>query len=162
MTKRDVKIVQINKISIHTTRVGGDGNYIVYHNNGEIISIHTTRVGGDQQKSTFNTEKIISIHTTRVGGDHNPIIPNTGGGNFNPHHPCGWWPATELLNHTLQTAFQSTPPVWVVTFPNGPILPSCLHISIHTTRVGGDTHLFNPLFYSYLFQSTPPVWVVTK
>ena len=68
VTKRDVKIVQINKISIHTTRVGGDGNYIVYHNNGEIIS----------------------IHTTRVGGDHNPIIPNTGGGNFNPHHPCGW------------------------------------------------------------------------
>ena len=125
------------------------------------ISIHTTRVGGD----AISTDKLlilnsISIHTTRVGGD-----------------------STSFVLTCLFFSFQSTPPVWVVTF----IFTACNAtnncISIHTTRVGGDTETererkkynnFNPhhpcgwwhqsskrLLPPLLFQSTPPVWVVT-
>ena len=34
--------------------------------------------------------------------------------NFNPHHPCGWWQYCKILCHKVKL-FQSTPPVWVVT-----------------------------------------------
>ena len=34
-------------------------------------------------------------------------------------------------------------------------------ISIHTTRVGGDTIILYEIDLGRLFQSTPPVWVVT-
>ena len=39
----------------------------------------------------------ISIHTTRVGGDIKFIISFFSCGDFNPHHPCGWWPLTHHI-----------------------------------------------------------------
>ena len=35
-------------------------------------------------------------------------------------------------------------------------------ISIHTTRVGGDTYGADEKTGNWQFQSTPPVWVVTQ
>ena len=78
------------------------------------ISIHTTHVGGDH--STQFTEPIIfiSIHTTHVGGD-----------------------ALYMYLAIPQVLFQSTPPMWVVTYFAHRGQPPC-RISIHTTHVGGD------------------------
>ena len=56
------------------------------------ISIHTTRVGGDCYGGFEAKRLIISIHTTRVGGDR-----------------------TKWVTMTVDSEFQSTPPVWVVT-----------------------------------------------
>ena len=57
------------------------------------ISIHTTRVGGDGVYDDTYDLGWISIHTTRVGGDKSNSY-NVMGDNI----------------------FQSTPPVWVVTY----------------------------------------------
>ena len=57
-----------DRISIHTTRVGGDdANKLAVA--GYTISIHTTRVGGDWEFLDNGLKLTISIHTTRVGGD---------------------------------------------------------------------------------------------
>ena len=89
----------------------------------------------EQQKSTFNSDfnphhpcgwwPLMSLDFLR-------ILPN-----FNPHHPCGWW-LVQSLQLPHRHAFQSTPPVWVVT-----------------------DSLVGMLWYRQ-FQSTPPVWVVTS
>ena len=129
----------------------------------------------------------------------------TVGSNFNPLHPCGRRLDAVYLR-LAKIGFQSTPPVWAetslllsVSFANRNFNP--LHpcgrrrrnadtnfqypfISIHSTRVGGDsfrsrptrapTH-FNPLHpcgrrrclasgqisLHSGFQSTPPVWAET-
>ena len=125
------------------------------------ISIHTTRVGGD----IYNVDNIleefrISIHTTRVGGDSIRSTDFSTFWNFNPHHPCGWWLNLESFKD-WKTLFQSTPPVWVVTIFRFWCCSSYT-ISIHTTRVGGDPKCLNKGFIYKLFQSTPPVWVVTS
>ena len=135
------------------------------------ISIHTTRVGGDSGNVIMVNKVMISIHTTRVGGDF--FLSHTSDliKYFNPHHPCGWWlyhlfqgitKATISIHttrvggdsiHTHCTClffkFQSTPPVWVVTSTGDKYLDS-YHISIHTTRVGGDRYgcdTERPIFY---------------
>ena len=59
---------KVSKISIHSTRVGGDlcwvdGDRFYY------ISIHSTRVGGDGSGHSKASFCFISIHSTRVGGD---------------------------------------------------------------------------------------------
>ena len=128
----------IIKISIHTTRVGGDDILKNIYYGEEVISIHTTRVGGDvinvyadRAISDFNPHHpcgwwhysiyhrdptlFISIHTTRVGGDWTAKIKARFYCNFNPHHPCGWWPTNSLTTRIIFGKFQSTPPVWVVT-----------------------------------------------
>ena len=102
------------------------------------ISIHTTRVGGD----IYNVDNIleefrISIHTTRVGGDSIRSTDFSTFWNFNPHHPCGWWLNLESFKD-WKTLFQSTPPVWVVTSSLTSLPVWWSIISIHTTRVGGD------------------------
>ena len=57
------------KISIHTTRVGGDW-VLTTQPRKQKISIHTTSVGGDAfYQLPTDTPILISIHTTRVGGD---------------------------------------------------------------------------------------------
>ena len=66
------KLGKVNycNISIHTTRVGGDGRPRYWRRKSIDISIHTTRVGGDGWDGYELTVDIkISIHTTRVGGD---------------------------------------------------------------------------------------------
>ena len=114
MTYEAYRVFPITRISIHTTRVGGDGVYDDTYDLGW-ISIHTTRVGGDKSNSynvmgdnifqstppcgwwhilfyIFCTFHRISIHTTRVGGDFSTSISTTSLPlYFNPHHPCGWW-----------------------------------------------------------------------
>ena len=78
-------------ISIHTTRVGGDMHKKEQWQNITLISIHTTRVGGDALKDIPKAKTlIISIHTTRVGGDLFLLLSIFCFYNFNPHHPCGW------------------------------------------------------------------------
>ena len=72
-----------------------------------------------------------------MGGDSRFFRQHTDRQYFNPHHPCGWW---------LKYIF---------------VLISCITISIHTTRVGGDEYDNGKEPKSYKFQSTPPVWVVT-
>ena len=57
------------------------------------ISIHTTRVGGDMLTYLSLPQSVISIHTTRVGGDR----------------------FAGILSFVTEK-FQSTPPVWVVTY----------------------------------------------
>ena len=87
--------------------------------------------------SFYNITQDISIHTTRVGGDAVIIKRNADGSfDFNPHHPCGWWPYPFSNRKTL-SVFQSTPPVWVVTYVRVWWVEE-YKISIHTTRVGGD------------------------
>ena len=85
----------LEKISIHTTRVGGDVMGINNSTTQIKISIHTTRVGGDTQKMPEGMSYKISIHTTRVGGD-----------------------CFMLMMMIENMLFQSTPPVWVVTNNN--------------------------------------------
>ena len=61
----------------------------------------------------------------------------------------------------MNIEFQSTPPVWVVTFVMFDVIATGKLISIHTTRVGGDIEVSAEKESPYKFQSTPPVWVVT-
>ena len=117
-------------------------------------------MGGDQLHNWQAKKAAISIHTTRVGGDFTLFFKTDAWCYFNPHHPCGWW----LFHHItafVTNKFQSTPPVWVVTLIMI-LLKSILTISIHTTRVGGDTKGVRTAEYKIKFQSTPPVWVVTS
>ena len=124
-------------ISIHTTRVGGDFlpfsclfltiYFNPHHPCGwwlkprtaddvtEAISIHTTRVGGDRHHKLHRQHCCISIHTTRVGGDWMDCLSRFRLWDFNPHHPCGWWP---FSGYSISICWS--------------------YISIHTTRVGGD------------------------
>ena len=83
---------------------------------GYTISIHTTHVGGDTQ--------LAAGLTARVGFQSTPpvwvvtvcfCINRSYTDNFNPHHPCGWW--QKIMNAEIHYT----------------------NISIHTTRVGGDT-----------------------
>ena len=146
------------------------------------ISIHTTRVGGDKKKLLAVPQARISIHTTRVGGDlinclnmfycvdFNPHHPCgwwlsdfanlRTQKNFNPHHPCGWWPIFRLEDGCNLSNFNPHHPCgWWHT---DKMMMSSLHfISIHTTRVGGDSGMRSSWLTEKLFQSTPPVWVVT-
>ena len=95
------------------------------------------------------------------------------------------WVVTGSVNYYKdELLFQSTPPVWVVTSTINDmyhelcisihttrvggdsrdiVLSPCIYkISIHTTRVGGDRVISVSLYLINQFQSTPPVWVVTK
>ena len=103
--------------------------------------------------------------------------------NFNPHHPCGWW----LFSHKFllfNNLFQSTPPLWVVTFPTIDRCVFRFNFNPHhpcgwwLDFISSDFLIlsnFNPhhpcgwwhytLLLPYIvwkFQSTPPLWVVTK
>ena len=125
-------------ISIHTTRVGGDVKHHQRIHDFQ-ISIHTTRVGGDplNMDSKLKT-KGISIHTTRVGGDLSWLFLVLFEAEFQSTPPV--WVVTGCTPKDIQRwfKFQSTPPVWVVTITIY-ITITCFFISIHTTRVGGDS-----------------------
>ena len=58
--------------------------------------------------SSFQSTLSLRIETKR------PRFAPSSGGNFNPHHPCGW--RLLLYNHAMRwLRFQSTPPLWVET-----------------------------------------------
>ena len=79
--------------------------------------------------------------------------------DFNPHHPCGWW-RYKASNATDTARFQSTPPVWVVTWWVGHISRCFLYFNPHHP-CGWWPLSTVELRVLYRFQSTPPVWVVT-
>ena len=79
---------------------------------------------------------------------------------FNPHHPCGWWPkVNKVVFDSLLISIHTTR-VGGDTF-HRKVLELDLTISIHTTRVGGDIATICNQSVWGVFQSTPPVWVVT-
>ena len=53
------------------------------------ISIHTPRVGGDITLYILCYNIMISIHTPRVGGDDKVATFRIYYKDFNPHPPCG-------------------------------------------------------------------------
>ena len=79
--------------------------------------------------------------------------------DFNPHPPCGGWPADLTpLNaffiisiHTLRVEGDSSKRR----------VANKLNISIHTLRVEGDCLIFFYYGFQWQFQSTPSVWRVT-
>ena len=136
-TEAGAALSAVRLVSIHATRVGGDGD----------LDEHIAHVGR------------VSIHATRVGGDYlcrsGPIRTRC----FYPRHPCGWRQEHPLLDR-ISFVFLSTPPVWVATqgstaanafaagfYPRHPCgwrpgghpggRPGG-QVSIHATRVGGD------------------------
>ena len=132
--------------------------------------------------TTKHWRSAISIHTTRVGGDENSCTVRNVYWYFNPHHPCGWWPIYEDLQEKYNL-FQSTPPVWVVTFSTDNNIQFWKNFNPHhpcgwwhliVSATSEAKHNFNPHHPcgwwqveflknrgSDKFQSTPPVWVVT-
>ena len=154
-------VLTITRISIHTTRVGGDVIVFVFCKFKSNISIHTTRVGGDDEMTEKQVVHFnISIHTTRVGGDGRSGQTSTPtpleisihttrvGGDIKRHR---LFYKFLISIHTTRVGgdyssahhkrgidgFQSTPPVWVVTDKQSQKM-RVSSISIHTTRVGGD------------------------
>ena len=136
-------------ISIHTTRVGGDCVLFKHMCKFVWISIHTTRVGGDSMLHIPNVTLLISIHTTRVGGDYAWCVDNYTESNFNPHHPCGWWHSFISNHFQFFLYFNPHHPCGWWQFHHETYINSD-YISIHTTRVGGDSVCFDksrPLTY---------------
>ena len=78
------------------------------------ISIHIPRVGDDGDPMERRDEMAISIHIPRVGDD------------------LAIW-----LRHNRRGEFQSTSPVWGMTYPCAKCEQTC-NISIHIPRVGDD------------------------
>ena len=127
------------KISIHTTRVGGDPDSFTtvnplldfnpHHPCGWWLPV-VTRLPCSLQFQSTPPVWVVTLDNLEY-----VVLPSY----FNPHHPCGWW-RIDSPNGSNSDIFQSTPPVWVVTGDG--VFHSCINlISIHTTRVGGD--LFN-------------------
>ena len=79
---------------------------------------------------------------------------------FYPRHPCGWR-RTESDTEDADVEFLSTPPVWVATFRKHQQRKT-IAVSIHATRVGGDSLIVNEARSILEFLSTPPVWVATE
>ena len=79
--------------------------------------------------------------------------------NFNPHHPCGWWHTTIILK-TILIQFQSTPPVWVVTYRMAFDKNGFPNFNPHHPCGWWPSKVLS-LKSLGQFQSTPPVWVVT-
>ena len=110
---------------------------------------------------------------------YDPSIP---GGQFQSTPPV-WAETLAPMQRWFAFQFQSTPPVWAETCRASVMMSFCHSISIHSTRVGGDSPRteqdalfldFNPLhpcgrrrgsrslgLRSPRFQSTPPVWAET-
>ena len=100
------------------------------------ISIHTTRVGGDFFAISLYKFISISIHTTRVGGDNTTTVKDYDGAKFQSTPPV--WVVTKfsyqfssfnrISIHTTRVGGD-----YSIIIGGGEGL-----ISIHTTRVGGD------------------------
>ena len=152
-----------------------------HHTHLVVVSVRTSHVGGNKVKTHLRIQYDISIHASRVGGDQqrwkryvplphfNPRLPGgrrqseiihlTDYSYFNPRLPGG-----RRLIHTA-TAF--------VTFSisihasrvggdtRSPRRRNRSRISIHASRVGGDSMPIPPRATRKSFQSTPPGWEAT-
>ena len=153
-------VSHLHTISIHTTRVGGDWG-VVAKVDKWIISIHTTHVGGDRPEQNFKSIVIISIHTTHVGGDEDDT-DNEGSSlpNFNPHHPCGWWPDKDVAVKDYIADFNPHHPCgWWLIIPYGNKFTSTNFNPHHPCGWWLKRYMESEV--TTVFQSTPPVWVVT-
>ena len=126
-------------ISIHASRVGGDGYERGRETRGiETISIHASRVGGDARpdyqsflKTLFQSTPPVWEATRSLAMDYLLIR------HFNPRLPCGRRRLSGSFPASHVRKFQSTPPVWEAT-------------TIYGNSTDGSK-----------FQSTPPVWEAT-
>ena len=173
--------VESGDISIHASRMGGDacepGEVAT-----EIISIHASRMGGDSlsfagssPQSKFQSTPPgweathqhgqpddrgdISIHASRMGGDRNSFGIFTHAVDFNPRLPDGRRPEPMACG-SADTTFQSTPPGWEATYLRS-IMSQKILISIHASRMGGDSLDRTTVPVFHVFQSTPPGWEAT-
>ena len=147
-------------ISIHSARVGGDKQAVIA-SACPVLFQSTPPVWAETRRSRkIPFRNFISIHSARVGGDpsgcapsrrtgyFNPLHPcgrrrynicrSMDGDNFNPLHPCGRRRRASLVD-VRPHKFQSTPPVWAETSVVYKISGCNCTISIHSTRVGGDS-----------------------
>ena len=125
-----------------------------YHWDRE-ISIHAPREGGDDRcRRGLSPAGTISIHAPREGGDRfrRHVLQTVC--DFNPRPPRGGRLQTAQLI-TQPALFQSTPPARGAT-PVKIHITTCLSISIHAPREGGDVVCRIADHSSGRFQSTPP------
>ena len=107
----------IQVISTHAPRTGGDPTYISRRGKSTNISTHAPRTGGDVYitLTTKQTENI-STHAPRTGGDWDyPAFPGMTG-DFNPRPPHRGRPG-----HAVRRK-------------------AAILISTHAPRTGGDGH----------------------
>ena len=146
------------------------------------VSIHATRVGGDKVPTLRRRLRKSFYPRHPCGWRRATLRCPRSSRRFYPRHPCGWrhrlksglwddkkflstppvWVATASRHWltNLTSAFLSTPPVWVAT-SNLAVSTPIYKVSIHATRVGGDSvPLLAPAWFAG-FLSTPPVWVAT-
>ena len=123
------------------------------------ISIHSTRVGGDLCGAGHRHRKLISIHSTRVGGDDRRCANHALANDFNPLHPCGRR-LNDPREEKTDVLFQSTPPVWAETKVTFRYKARILNFNpLHPC---GRRHVDHGVVLTMLlFQSTPPVWAET-
>ena len=124
------------------------------------VSIHATRVGGDHGGGGHAGNSVVSIHATRVGGDERRSNHRRGHPGFYPRHPCGWRPHSGVLscNHTKRF-YPRHPCGWRHDTSCTTLI--AFGVSIHATRVGGDSTANKAGDNTAMFLSTPPVWVAT-
>ena len=101
----------------------------------------------------------ISIHASRMGGDRNSFGIFTHAVDFNPRLPDGRRPEPMACG-SADTTFQSTPPGWEATYLRS-IMSQKILISIHASRMGGDSLDRTTVPVFHVFQSTPPGWEAT-
>ena len=83
-----------------------------------------------------------------MGGDLSSRCVAQYDNDFNPHHPCGWWPRCgSFIAPFLSISIHTT------RVGGDPYLDKRMEqrqISIHTTRVGGD-YIIKPYQYSAIY-----------
>ncbi len=167
------KRVDIERISIHASRMGGDrsrwpAGRRTRHFNPRLpdgrrllgvasiyaISLFQSTPPGWEatRQHVLGFAVLISIHASRMGGDQNQTTSRTCHGNFNPRLPDGRRLHECQPMRGRSQGFQSTPPGWEATsaYQHTRHIPD---ISIHASRMGGDhilhsremiTGYFNP------------------
>ena len=150
----------LGSISIHSLRMEGDSSPDTAEPMLHDISIHSLRMEGDNVCDCPVCIHCISIHSLRMEGDSDLfgddleeeefqstpsawretqycILSPHSVINFNPLPPHGGRLATPSAIRYC-SKFQSTPSAWRETYSSGGIW-GCLHISIHSLRMEGDS-----------------------
>ena len=119
-TLRDTLLDNLQYISIHAAREGGDWERLKKGVLSLGISIHAAREGGDLYPQATKPNSKISIHAAREGGDNVrskiPIIDQL----FQSTPPVKAATLTFAELYLSEQTFQSTPPVKAATAANSP------------------------------------------
>ena len=125
------QLVQLlRRISIHSSRAGGDGRQGDLRPDQRKISIHSSRAGGDKSNTARCPHQRISIHSSRAGGDATASRGASSATNFNPLLPCGRRPPKTRTSPRASAYFN-------------PLLPCGRRL--HAPAVRADFLHFNPL-----------------